>query len=407
MRGLGVDTSEDQTKLARRHLLLIVLLVVPLYAINGRWGTQGNPDAIAVGIPAHQVVNNRTLDVSGYPAIRDHMEELDRWFVETPRGDIVSNRAPGLIGLAIPSYAMLREDGYSNGPATAVALMTTVLAVIISWQVLRKLVALNTATIAALTLSLGTTTWWVSSSELWPHGPGQLWAAIALLGMSAGRFATSGAAFGLTVVTRPLTALFGTVTGILETIRTRTLDPLIKIGVGTTIGVATVVVYNRLVFEAWTLRGGYGTRFTTGAVDRLTPGAYLSNVWEMFLGLPNGVMVTTPIVGVGVVGAFLVRDRIPGWAKSAAWAGVVYLLVHAALNRASGGSIIFYRYPLEALVLAMPAITMGAQHLWHRNSLLQRLVFAAIAVSIALQFFHVFVLSCTITDPVIPLCLLD
>jgi hypothetical protein len=405
------DTTRSRASLRRIddprwHLLLIVLVIVPLYAVNGRWGTQGNPDAIAVGLPAYQVVHHQTLDLSGYSAVRNHMEELDRWFVETPRGDILSNRAPGLIGLAIPSYAMLRQGGYSNGPATAVALMTTVLAVILSWHVLRKLVTLNTATIAALTLAIGTTTWWVSSSELWPHGPGQLWAAIALLGMSTGNLATSSAAFGLTVMTRPLTALFGTITGVLETIRTKTLGPLVKIGIGTTIGVAAVVIYNRLAFEEWTLSGGYSSDFTTGAAERFDLGRYLLNVWDMFVGLPNGVLVTTPIVGVGVVGSFLIRDRIPGWAKSAAWAGVVYLLAHAALNRASGGSVIFYRYPLEPLVLAIPTITIGALHLWRQNPILRRLVFAAIAVSIALQFLHVFVLSCTITDPVIPMCLL-
>lgn len=402
-----LQALQDRFRDPRWHLFLIVLIVVPLYAANGRWGTTGNADAVAVGIPAHQVVHHQTLNVSGYPVIRANLDELGRWYVQTPRGDIVSNRAPGLIGLAIPAYALLQEADYSNGPATAVALLTTVLAIVISWNVLRRLVSLNVATVATITLALGTTTWWVSSSELWPHGPGQLWAALALLGLSADAYWWSGTVFGLSVLTRPLTAIFGTVTGTLESIRGRSVGPMLKVGIGTSIGVASVVVYNRLVFESWSLSGGYSERFTTGAINRFTLGGYLGNVWEMFLGLPNGVLTTTPIVGVAVIGAFMARDSIPGWARSAAWSGVVYLLVHAALNRASGGSLIFYRYPLEPLVLALPAFTIGALHLWNKNALLRRAVFAALAISIALQFIQTFFISCTITDPVIPLCLLD
>ena len=126
----------------------------------------------------------------------------------------------------------------------------------------------------------------------------------------------------------------------------------------------------------------------------------------MFAGLPNGFLTTSPILGVALVGSILYWREIPNWAKSAAIAGALYLLVHAALNRASGGSAVFYRYPLEAIVLAAPLLAIGAEHLAERSRVLKLTVLVALLVSIGLQFVHVFLISCTITDPIVRTCLL-
>lgn len=390
----------------RKHLALITVLVIPLYIFNARWGIEGNLDAIAVGLPAYQLVQQGTLNLSGYEVVTQDLEELDRWFIELPGGEVVSNRAPGLIGLTVPAYAAIQQRGFGNGPATVVALLTTFAAVLLTWRVLESLVGLGAATVAALTLALGTTTWGVSSSELWPHGPGQLWASLVILSLSLGSYLGAGVAFALSVTTRPLTGFFALFTGVLESWRRRSVTPALAIGGMTAIGVTAVIAYARIVFDRWSLRGGYSADFTTGAIERFTPFGYLHNVWEMFLGLPNGVLVTTPILGLALVAAVAFRDEIPGWARSVAWAGLGYLLIHAALNRASGGLAIFYRYPLEAIVLAAPALTIGAHRLWQRGRIWSRMVVAAVSISIALQFAHVFIISCSITDPVVRACLL-
>lgn len=388
------------------HFALIVTLVLPLYAITGRWGAQGNLDALSAALPAYQVIQEGELDLSSYPTVADNLEVLDRWFVETPAGLIVSNRAPGLIAVAIPGYALFNLHSFTNGPATAVALLTTILAIFITWEVLIRLVGLNKATVGAITLALGTTTWWVSSSELWPHGPGQLWAAIAILSLSASSAAGAGWAFAASVTTRPLTALFALFSGASESWRQKSWSPAIRIGSISAIGLAAVVTYNRAVFGLWTVRGGYSADFTSGAMRRFTIGSYLGNVWDMFIGLPNGVLTTSPILGVALIGAIVTWSRIPGWAKSTAFAGFGYLLVHAALNRASGGSVIFYRYPLEAIVLAAPLLALGASRLWDQTRIWRKVIVAALVTSIALQMLQVFVLSCSTTFPVLRTCLL-
>ena len=250
-----VETElEPRVGLQRPHMHLVLLLAVisPLFILNARWGIEGNADAVAAAIPAWSVAEGGTLDLSEYPAVTDRLEELDRWFVETESGTIVSNRAPGLIGLAIPAYWAFPLDSFQNGPATFVALTMTTLAVVLTWYALRRVVSLNSATLGVLALALGTTTWWVSSSELWPHGPGQLWAAIAILSLSAASLTGSGFAFAASITTRPLTSLFALFTGSIQGFRERRWRPVVVIGALSALGFAAVMGYNRVVFGLWT-----------------------------------------------------------------------------------------------------------------------------------------------------------
>ena len=123
--------------------------------------------------------------------------------------------------------------------------------------------------------------------------------------------------------------------------------------------------------------------------------------------MSNGVLTTSPILEGSVYGVYRARGAVPGWAFSVAGAAVGYLALHAALNRASGGSVVFYRYPLEAVMLAASALVVGARWMWDEGGVWRgRLVFAAV-VSIALQVAHVLLWSCFITNPVLPACVLN
>jgi hypothetical protein len=158
-----------------------------------------------------------------------------------------------------------------------------------------------------------------------------------------------------------------------------------------------------MVFGDWTIRGGYSEAFS---VERYSITGYLTNLWEMLVGLPNGFLTTSPILGVSLYGAYRARHLIPGWARSTLLGAAAYLMLHAALNRASGGSVVFYRYPLEAIMLATPALVVGARWLLDRGGTLRILVVFSACGSIALQIAHVLLWSCFITDPVIPACVL-
>ena len=79
-----------------RHLVLITVILVPLFALNGRWTDHANPDTVAVAAPAWQLANRGTLDLSEYDVIANNLEELGRWYVEGADGRIVEATAlPG------------------------------------------------------------------------------------------------------------------------------------------------------------------------------------------------------------------------------------------------------------------------------------------------------------------------
>ena len=93
--------------------------------------------------------------------------------------------------------------------------------------------------------------------------------------------------------------------------------------------------------------------------------------------------------------------------KASLIAGFVYIVVHARLNRASGGLAFNYRYPLEPLVLMTPLLTLGAVDWVRRGGVNRLLVFASAVVSVLLQAIYVFTLTCEPTGPGQFLCSLQ
>lgn len=403
---MSASDSPKRPLRAHWHIVLLLIVLVPLFAINGRWGQNANGDTTAVAVPAWQLANKGTLDLSEYEVISENLDELGIWYVNDARGRVVSNRMPGLIAMTTPAYLM-SDDDFSNAPATATALVATVIALLLMWHVFRKLVPLAFATSSVLVFALGTTTWAISAAEMWPHGPGQLWAAMAVLFTSSGTYLATGGAYALSITTRPLTGVFAAITGLNESWRTRSLMPALKVALASSLGVVALLLYNRYLYGSWSLSGGYSDTFTTGAVERFELVPYLINLLAVFVGPLNGFLTTSPVLGVAAYGAIRYRNRIQPWMLSLAISGIVYLVIHAALNRASGGLIVFYRYPLASLVLMSPALLMGARAIWESSRRGERILVISALASVALQVLNVFVFSCWNTSPVVPVCLLQ
>ena len=84
----------------------------------------------------------------------------------------------------------------------------------------------------------------------------------------------------------------------------------------------------------------------------------------------------------------------PLWTRAAALSALLYLLVHARMNRASGGLPFNYRYPLEPLVLATPLLSVAIDRWRQSSERRQLLVFAAVAAGFVLQALYAFTLVC-------------
>ena len=390
----------------RWHIIALLFLLLPLFAWNARWDELANPDSEAAAIAAWQLSRNGTLDLSQYDAITENLDTLRLWFVPGRDNTIVSNRPPGLIGIALPSYLIAGSSQFSIVPSTVTAMALTMAALVIVWQLLRRLTEPGFATVATGVLALGTTTWAISSSELWPHGPDQFWASIALVGLSTGGFAVAGAAFALSLLTRPITAVFAAATGLLEAWRQKSARPALIIGAVSMMGLVLLLVYNWAIVGTLSVSGGYSASFTTGAVERFTLVDYLRNVFAMFIGPPNGFLLLSPILGVATFALIRYWKRVPGWARSGALAALSYLLVHAFFNRASGGLPVMYRYPLEAITLASAGLGFAAWTMARESQTGRRILLVTALLSIGIQGYYIFVVSCAVMSADLNTCFL-
>ena len=388
----------------RWHILALLILLLPLFVWNARWDETANPDSEAAAVAAWQLSEKGTLDLSEYEPITENLDTLDIWFVPGRDNTIVSNRPPGLIGIAFPSYFVGGSSRFSVVPSTVTAMVLTMASLVVVWWLLRGLTDPRFATVATGVLALGTTTWAISSAELWPHGPDQFWASIALIGLSTRGFALAGAGFALCVLTRPITGVFAAVSGIVEAWRQRSTRPALIIAAVTAVGVVLLLAYNWVIFGGFSFRGGYSSAVAAGAVERFTILEYARNVFSMFVGVPNGFLLLSPVLGVATFGLIRYWKQVPGWARSGALAALAYLLVHAFLNRASGGLPVMYRYPLEAITLASAALGFAAWTMARESRLGRRFLLVTAVLSIVIQVYYIFVVSCVVLNPDLNTC---
>jgi hypothetical protein len=363
------------------------VLIGVLFVLVARRGPDVNIDVLATNAAAWRLGTSGTLEV-------EEFEGITPWLVEDKHGRLVSNRPPGLIGIAVPAYWLTGSEDFTNGPGSLTAVVSTLGAVALLLMLLLRHFEPLFATAAVVVFALGTTTWTVSSAQLWPHGPGQLTAALCLTVFAQDRYLLTGLAGACAIVIRPVAAVYVSALGILRSWQLRSIWPLLQIGATSLVGMVGLLVYNRWLFGAWSISGGYSDAFTSGAIERFTLSGYLENLLATFAIPPNGLLLYSPIVAVAAVGCQRAWGSIPGWARSAALAGLLYVLVHAALNRASGGMPIFYRYPLEGLTLALPALTWGADHLWRGRRFGRGVLVFSALFSVGLLIANAFYLEC-------------
>lgn len=376
------DRIPGRVKTAATFVLLGVL-----FALVGRWGVMANVDVIATDVPAWRLATEQTFEV-------ELLADVNPWIVPDEQGRPVSNRTPGLIGTAYPAYLVTQPGSFTNYPGTLTALLMTLGALYILFRLLLRQFDQDFSLATVVVFALGTTTWTISASQLWPHGPGQFWLALALLGAATSRYSGTGSAFGLAIFTRPITAVPAAVVGLRQAWVERSWWPVIKTGVLSGLGLLSLVAYNRWLFGSANVVGAQSRSVVSRTFETYDLLDYLENLLAMFIGIPNGFLLFSPVVAVAGVGAVRIWRSIPQWARSGALAGLAYLLVHAAANRASGGMAIFYRYPLEALALAAPALAWGAHHLWQRGGWGWRILTYTSIFSIALQILNAFFISC-------------
>lgn len=370
------------------RVVVVFLLLIALYSITAKWSLVGqNVDTVATTLPGWHLVTSGDFDLTEYAG-------LNPWLVETPDG-YWTNRPPGLVLVGFLAHLLAAPftDGYGGGPGTMVAVLFAAAAVTIISTELGRLYGTRTGYMSAFALGVASATWPQASAELFPHAVGQLLMALTVWALARDRLWLVGVLSGIAITVRPPLAVVALALGVGLSLRTRHLRPMLAIGLPAGVGLAVLMAYNRFIFGAFSISGGYGT-FVGDGDEYRTPAGYLANLVGTFFDGSNGLFVWSPWILITLIYLLVKRPTIEkDWVVVSAIAGVAYLLVHTGLNRHWGGLAFNYRYALEPLVLIMPLLaisfaTIAKERPW-------RLLFlTALGVSVLFQAAVAFLMTC-------------
>lgn len=360
-----------------------------LYSLTVRTDPrQMSPDPVAV------VPSAWALARHGTPVVPRPLWNADTsWAVAWDPTHVVSGRAPGLLLLGAPSYAIWPGAGPDDElPASLTAALLTAAAVATLALVFAKLVSRRVALFAALVVGLATTTWTVSGSALWPHGPDQLFLAFSMLALAGGAAARTGFGFALAALVRPPTAIAAAAMGLGLSWSKRSVQPAVLVGAITSLGLAGFGVWATVFWQAPS--GGTGAAQVTthgyqGRFFDVSPTALLEltrKIVQCLVAPNHGILAFSPFLLALAPGVRAAWRAAPHWVRSSAVGGALYLVIQMKSEPFDGGAYFWgYRYPLESLSLAAPLLLLAWTH-WTSRSPRRRATFAAlVVVSVALQ----------------------
>jgi alpha-1,2-mannosyltransferase len=327
------------------------------------------------------------------------------WFVTLNPDQVVSNRPPGLVYLAVPAYWAFRHaDMFEPTPASLTAAIVTAAAVATFGVLVRRLVGgargPRIGVAAAGVLGLATTTWAVSGTQLFPHGPDQLLLVLAMLALSVGRSWGAGLAFAVAMLIRPPLAVVAAAAGLWRSHGVRRIRPALVIGALTAAGLAGFALYSHHYWNVvmtgagsdQVARGVLNGTATHGYFDSLTdwsPSAIAEfgfKILGVLVSPGRGLLVGAPFLLLLLPGLRRAWRAAPDWVRSAAIGGLVYLSIQVKAEIFTGGQFFWsYRYPLEALTLCAPLLVLAWQRFTARNRLRRAWFGALVAVAIGFQ----------------------
>jgi hypothetical protein len=329
----------------------------------------------------------------GTPRIPVGTPVWDAWLIPSGSGHVISNREPGLIGLAALFYVIFHSASIMDvAPASLAAALVTAAAVATLTVLVRQFVSARAALITALVVGLGTTTWAVSGTSLFPHGPDELYLALAILALSRGRYELSGLALALAVLTRPTLAVVALVFGVWHSWVQRSVRPALSIGLTSAAGLAGLLVYSH---EFW--GGGLQSQYTatdeggnyTGRFSSVGPqawGDFFGNIVGTLISPGRGILIGSPFLIVLALGLRRAWQVAPMWVRSSAVAGLVYIVIQLKASRFQGGDPFWsYRYPIEMLTLLAPLLVLAWREYVSRTSRRRAWFAALVAISITMQ----------------------
>ncbi len=374
-------------------LLLLVLGVV--YALTASYSVAQNNDSRAAAMGAWSLGTRGTVVLpQAWP------EEGVSWPVVDDDGSIRVNRFPGVLFWGAPFYAAAELVGggvdepahpylLDYRPAAVAAIVAALLALLVSFLVFLKLCDRRASFVATLVLAFATSTWSISANALWTHALTHLFLVAGVLLLASERAWASGAAFGLSIFTRPQTAVVPAVVGLWRAITLRRPSDLVRIGIPSALGLLGVVAYSWVQFRNPLPTSGYSD-YAVRAVTRPSLFPLPERIFGTLFDPRRGLVFQAPFLVVLLPGLRAAWRAAPSFVRSAALAGVAYMLLQLQLNDYTGGRFFaLYRLPLEMLVLAAPLLVLAYQAFIGADRIRRMLFWAAVAMSVVFQVLGV------------------
>ena len=339
---------------------VLFALVFTVYALTASYGS-ASIDVVAAEIPAWSLATRGDLNLQSLP-----LPDFP-WFFEHA-GGLYSDRFPGAIAYLVPGYWLADVVGQPDFAMTAGALTAAVVsasAVLVLREVyLLVLTTRRAAHVATLFTAFGTGAWSICANAPWSHTLDFLLLALALWALANDRQLWAGLAFGGVVLTRPQWLVALVVTALVLARLTRSIRPVVRVGLGMIPGVLLLVTYNGLVFDRWGPSNGH----ELGGNIAMRWGALPLNVLGGIFSPTRGVLFFYPIILVCLVALPKVIPTAGAWVRAAAVGGAVGILVQLLLNRYSGGDSFFGpRLWLETLVLWAPLAAVSVERYYADN----------------------------------------
>ena len=351
-----------------------LLLFVVYLATAGLSADHQNVDTQAAGIAAWRLATHGDANLEAF--------EDFAWIDPLADGRVVANRYAGVVLSTAPFYLVLGTDaGPTVFPGAVAAAFWTSLAMIVLFLVLDQLVPSRTAALAVGLVAFGTATWTASADQPWTHGPAQLGIAVGMLGLATRRWWISGLGFGFSIAHRAQLAVIPLIVGLTEGWRQRNFRIVLGVGVGSAVGLAVLLAYNRWVFGSWSPFGGYqayATRITDPGESQVFTG-FPEALLGTLVSPQRGVFVLMPFLLLLIPGVVAGWRVAPSWAQTCALAGIGALVIQLWVNYFTGG-FFFYgsRLTLETLTLCAPLLVLAWQQ-WTSQTRLRRVVFVVLA----------------------------
>ena len=335
-----------------------------------------SPDAFTANFASWHIARTG-LPVPSIPdfPLLHHNVIRETWIVQTADGREAVGRAPGVIALAVPAYALLRPETVSAVPGGLSAAVLTAAAITLLFVLLRDRIGSRAALTASAIVAFATPVWSVAADAMWPH----TLTTLGILGMAwaadRGRWWAVGLFGGLVLWGRLHAAIVCAVLGLGVGLTRRDWRVVARVGLGSGALLAAMCGWTRWMYGEWDPTAGYRAGdFGANVAGNLTD---VENYLGFLVAADRGMLWWSPLLVLLAPAVWRNRRELPDWSRWLALGGLTYLLSQAVLNRFSGGDQFYgYRTSLELVVALVPVLALSA----HRMLTWERRLFTPLAV---------------------------